>query len=114
MADTDPIVPDAGGYSFIDSQQRLVDYPETWQTATLGDLSALAVGDCVKVGLQRDSGGTGERFWTIVTALEDSLGNITAEVNNDLVEFTELKVGQPIVFQRKHIIEMWERSSSAE
>lgn len=89
---------------FIASQQRMLDHPETWKAISLSDLSDLAVGDHVKVGLHYEQ-GEGERFWTIVTALENE--NVTATVNNALVVFPELEVvGHKIQFQRKkNIIE---------
>ena len=87
---------------FIDSQQRMLDHPETWKAISLSDLSDLAVGDHVKVGLQYEQ-GEGERFWTIVTALENE--DVTATVNNVLAVFPELEVGHQIKFQRKNIIE---------
>ena len=85
---------------FIDYQQRMLDYPETWE-AIISDLSDLAVGDYVKVGLHYEQ-GEGESFWTIVTALENE--DVTATVNNVLVVFPELEVGHKIQFQRKNII----------
>lgn len=82
---------------FENAQENAIKFPNTFQAPSEAELKEIKVKDFVKVCIG------GERFWTIVEAIEgDSIKGI---VNNDLV-FTRihgLKDTDPVVFKMENV-----------
>ena len=86
---------------FIDAQKMARKYPKTFEAPTQEELGALEVGHLVKVCDEV----AGERFWTIIKHIDGDV--ITAEVNNYLICVDDYGVGDEIVFEKRHIYDIW-------
>ena len=81
--------------NFTDAQEMQKLHPKTFEAPTKRTLSALKVGDSVKV-----SHGM-ERFWTLITKIKGN--KIKATVDNVVFENQPFKLGDEIEFEKRHI-----------
>lgn len=88
-----------GDVEFVDAEFMAKEHPDTFETPEEEVLSALVVGDVVKVC------DGAERFWTVIKEI-DFEGTITAEVNNTLVGEQPYNYGDVVQFERRHIYEV--------
>ena len=80
---------------FTDAQDMAKQH-DFFQAPTMDDLKGVRIGSSVKVCTGR------ERFWVLVTRIEDDV--IKGMVDNDLVcEEHGLKCGDEITFEKRHI-----------
>lgn len=82
----------------IDAQAMASEHPETFSAPSSLDLSLIESGNPVKI-CRND-----ERFWVIVTDISDN--TLTGEVNNRLTNNEDLSLGDPIVFEKRHIYQI--------
>ena len=86
---------------FRDAQKMARKYPKTFEAPTQEELGVLEVDHLVKVCDEE----AGERFWTIIKHKDGDV--ITAEVNNDLICVNDYRCGDEIVFEKRHIYDIW-------
>lgn len=84
---------------FVDAQEMHKNNPDTFDAPDNDELNAIKVGSTVKVCNER------ERFWVTVTGVDGE--KITGEVNNNLLDNDEYDLGDPIVFEKKHIYDIY-------
>jgi hypothetical protein len=84
---------------FIDAVQKNKKHPDTFKIPSKENLDKMEEGFHVKVG------HNGERFWAIVSSIEES-GTIFGVVDNDLVNDQPFKYGDKIMFERRHILDI--------
>ncbi len=94
---------------FVDAQAMNQAHPNTFHVPDAGELSAVGVGDYVKVAAE------GERFWVEVLSREGDA--FTGRVNNDLVRTNlhGLADTDVVAFESRHVhaIEMSARPKPA-
>ena len=97
-----------------DAQLLATMHPETFDAPTQSEIETLIPGDLVKVCRN------GERFWVILTDVETGLGlpmesRCSGTVDNELVfdENDDLKLGQSVEFQARHVYQIWRDENRA-
>lgn len=88
--------------NFVDAQQMQIDNPKTFYAPLQPELDEIKINDFVKIGVA-NQGKRGERFWVLVTKIENQ--TITGIINNDLVLTHEhgLKCDDVVTFEKKNI-----------
>ena len=84
---------------FIDAVQKNKEHPDTFNIPSKVELDKMEEGFHIKVG------HNGERFWAIVSSIEES-GSIYATVDNDLVREQPFNLGDKILVERRHILDV--------
>lgn len=85
----------------VDAQQMSVLHPLTFEVPTKQELDNIKVDDNVKISVNN------ERFWCEVKAILPN-NVIIAKINNDLLQ-DELRCGQTITFEKRHIYSIYEK-----
>ncbi len=98
--------------SLINSEQRHLQHPETWDHSDRDDTAQLQVGDFTKIGIEgyspslsfapRHEGLGGERFWVRITKVLGQ-GRFVGAVDNDLIVY-DLPPRIEIEFGLEHIL----------
>lgn len=88
-------------HDLIDGVARNALYPSTFGIPSSQEKKEVKAGDYVKLGFNHPSGGS-ERMWVRVKSNAD--GKMTGEVNNDPILFDNVKDGDPVEFESKHIL----------
>ena len=93
----------------INSVERALRNPETWDTPDLEDVAAVVAGDYVKIGIEGQSpslnpdGMGGERFWVKVEEVTED-GIFVGSVANMLVIY-EIPFGTLIPFEVQNVMD---------
>lgn len=124
-------------YTLMDAQQLHIEYPDTFGVPPDALLDALKPGSIVKicaefdpermltnvtpiaraqwarkVGAESADNTDGERFWTIITAVDGDgpEPTFTATIDNDLIYSAHhgLGCGDTVTFARRHILQVYE------
>ena len=122
-------------YTLTDAQQRHLENPDTFEVPPDALLDALKPGSIVKICAEFDPGRTltnvtpivraqwarkvgaesaasmdGERFWTIITAVDGDgpAPTFTGTIDNDLIYSAHhgLSCGNTVTFARHHILQV--------
>lgn len=88
--------------NFIDAQQMKKEHPDTFEAPNQKELNKIKVDSLVKICVE------GERFWTVVTKVEND--TITAIVNNELVMTHKhgLMCYDVLTFEKKNVYSIYE------
>jgi DNA-binding protein YbaB len=101
--------------TFEDAQQMKKNFPQTFEAPSQEELDSLKINDSIKVAVLFDSKGndvTAERFWVLITKIEND--TITGTVDNDLVKtvFHGLKLDDTITFEKKNIYSIYPKNEN--
>jgi len=122
-------------YTLTDARQRHAEHPDTFEVPPDSLLDALKPGSLVKVcaefdpdrelsnvtpltraqwarkvGAERAANMDGERFWTVITAIDQGGTEpvYTGTIDNDLIYSANhgLRYGDTVTFTRRHILQV--------
>ncbi len=97
-------------YKLIDGLQRHEANPNTFEIPSLEEKQELKAGDIVKLGFEAteefDDGPSGERMWVRTTKIKGD--DYEGTLSNDPVVIEDLKHGDKVIFNSKHIISIYE------
>lgn len=88
--------------TFIDAQEMAKLHPKTFSAPTLEEVKKVKVGDFVKVCVDNL-----ERFWVEVTEISED--RIQGKISNDLLHFDNMKFGDVISFESRHVYDIMEK-----
>lgn len=96
--------------TFGDAQQLKKEFPQTFEAPSQEELDSLKINDSIKVAVLFDSKentATAERFWVLITKIEND--TVTGTVDNELVKtaFHGLKLDDTITFEKKNIYSIY-------
>lgn len=91
-----------------DVSDRAFDAKYTYYLPSEQALNLLSVGDAVKIvflcDVENDKGWSAERMWVQITRIEG--GNFEGYLDNDPYYIPDIKAGDSVEFERKHIIQI--------
>jgi predicted small lipoprotein YifL len=93
-------------YQLADGEERHQEAPETFEIPAADDRASVAAGDSVKLIFEITDGSRTqvERMWVKVTGIKE--GVFEGLLNNDPYCTDELKSGEPLTFEARHIIQI--------
>ena len=92
-------------FTLIDGVARNAENPDTFAIPSLEERKSVQAGDYVKLGFEcEDEELGGERMWVEVTTTGEKL---TGTVGNDPIVIPELKFGDEVRFEHRHIIGLY-------
>ena len=83
---------------FLDAQEQHISHPDTFDAPTQDELNRLQIGDFIKVCIHP------ERFWAQVTKIFGD--RVVAIVDNNLVFVKEVRFGELIEVEKRHIYDI--------
>lgn len=93
-------------YQLADGEARHRESPETFEIPTAKERNSVTAGDSVKLIFEITDGSRTqvERMWVKVTGMKEGL--FEGLLNNDPFCTDELKAGEPLAFEARHIIQI--------
>ena len=97
-------------YIFVDGVESNQEHPKTFEIPSRSERENVAVGTFVKLLFEArevvaDGQWGGERMWVKVTA-RNAGGSYSGTLSNTPVVFTDIKSGDAVSFEAKHIIDI--------
>ena len=106
---------ESDGWELEDGEARHAEAPETFEIPSAHERASLHAGQIVKLAFRialGEPGGTTsettERMWVVIN---DRAGSFyIGTLDNDARSTDEFKSGRPVLFEPRHVIQIWRES----